>query len=103
MAFGGLVALARRAQEGGSWLVRISLAQTGRWLVNQGQVPESGLRDISPEFSDREIKEWSTSSDTPVGRLGHLAPVLGLSETRPHWNRPSVPLGYHDPAWPARI
>ena len=103
MAFGGLVALARRAQEGGSWLVRISLAQTGRWLVNQGQVPESGLRDISPEFSDSEIKEWSTSSDTPVGRLGHLAPVLGLSETRPHWNRPSVPLGYHDPAWPARI
>src|SRR5262250_1413366 len=33
MAFGALVALARRAKEGGSWLVRISLAQTGRWLV----------------------------------------------------------------------
>src|SRR5712672_1737544 len=33
MAFGALVALARRTREGGSWLVRISLAQTGRWLV----------------------------------------------------------------------
>src|SRR6202045_1199496 len=33
MAFGAMVALARRAREGGSWLVRISLAQTGRWLV----------------------------------------------------------------------
>src|SRR6266498_3750172 len=38
MAFGALVALARRAREGGSWLVRISLAQTGRWLVGRGQV-----------------------------------------------------------------
>ena len=41
MAFGAMVALARRAREGGSWLVRISLAQTGRWLVGRGQVPES--------------------------------------------------------------
>ena len=102
MAFGGLVALARRAQEGGSWLVRISLAQTGRWLVNQGQVPESDLKGIPAEFLGSEIKEWSTSSDTPVGRLEHLSPVLGLSETPAHWAKPSVPLGYHDPTWPKR-
>ena len=102
MAFGGLVALAKRAQEGGSWLVRISLAQTGRWLVNQGQVPESDIKGIPAEFLGSEIKEWSTSSDTPVGRLGHLSPVLGLSETPAHWAKPSVPLGYHDPTWPKR-
>src|SRR4029077_17462957 len=41
MAFGAMVALAHRAREGGSWLVRISLTQTGRWLVGRGQVPES--------------------------------------------------------------
>ena len=52
MAFGGLVALARRAREGGSWLVRISLAQTGRWLVDQGQVPETALNGVPSEFSD---------------------------------------------------
>src|SRR5467141_4051593 len=40
MAFGAMVALRRRVSEGGSWLVRISLAQTGRWLVGRGQVPE---------------------------------------------------------------
>ena len=102
MAFGGLVALARRAREGGSWLVRISLAQTGRWLVDQGQVPETALNGLPSEFSDSEIKQWSTSSETPVGKLGHLAPVLELSETRAHWARPSVPLGYNDPIWPER-
>ena len=102
MAFGGLVALARRAREGGSWLVRISLAQTGRWLVDQGQVPETALNGVPSEFSDSEIKQWSTSSETPVGKLGHLSPVLELSETRAHWARPSVPLGYNDPIWPDR-
>jgi len=102
MAFGGLVALARRAREGGSWLVRISLAQTGKWLVDQGQVPETALNGLPSEFSDSEIKQWSTSSETPVGKLGHLSPVLELSETRAHWARPSVPLGYNDPIWPER-
>src|SRR6059036_172509 len=102
MAFGAIVALARRAREGGSWLVRISLAQTGRWLVGRGQVPEAQLRDVPKEFTAAELERWTTTSDTPVGRLHHLAPVLRLSETPPYWARPSVPLGYHEPVWPAR-
>src|SRR2546428_3018182 len=102
MAFGAMVALARRAREGGSWLVRISLAQTGRWLVGRGQVPEAQLRDVPKEFTAAELERWTTTSDTPGGRLHHLAPVLRLSETPPYWARPSVPLGYHEPVWPAR-
>ena len=102
MAYGALTALARRAREGGSWLVRLSLAQTGRWLVGQGQVPESELSNIPSDFTGEEIAQWSTSSQVPGGELKHLAPVLELSETRPYWARPSVPLGYHDPVWPER-
>jgi crotonobetainyl-CoA:carnitine CoA-transferase CaiB-like acyl-CoA transferase len=102
MAFGAMVALARRAREGGSWLVRISLAQTGRWLVGRGQVPESALKDVPKEFTPTEIERWSITSDTPVGKLQHLAPVVQLSETPARWARPTVPLGYHEPAWPAR-
>jgi crotonobetainyl-CoA:carnitine CoA-transferase CaiB-like acyl-CoA transferase len=102
MAFGAMVALARRAREGGSWLVRISLAQTGRWLVGGGQVPERDLKDVPKEFAADELERWTTLTDTPMGRLGHLAPVVQMSETPPRWARPSVPLGYHEPAWPAR-
>ncbi len=102
MAFGAMVALARRAREGGSWLVRISLAQTGRWLVGRGEVPEAALADVPKEFLPEELARWSTTSDTPVGRLGHLKPVVQLSETPPFWARPSVPLGHNEPAWPAR-
>jgi len=102
MAFGAMVALARRAREGGSWLVRISLAQTGHWLVGRGEVPESALSDVPKEFLPEELARWSTTSDTPVGHLTHLKPVVQLSETPPYWARPSVPLGYNEPAWPAR-
>ena len=102
MAFGAMVALARRAREGGSWLVRISLAQTGRWLLSRGQVPESELQDVPSDFTPEEIQSWSITSRVPDGKLGHLAPVIQLSETQPHWSRPSVPLGYHEPAWPKR-
>ncbi|HVH76792.1 MAG TPA: CoA transferase [Stellaceae bacterium] len=102
MAFGAMTALGRRAREGGSWLVRISLAQTGRWLVGMGEVPEADLADVPKEFSAEEIARWSIESDTPVGRLKHLGPVLQLSETQPYWARPTVPLGHNPPAWPAR-
>jgi crotonobetainyl-CoA:carnitine CoA-transferase CaiB-like acyl-CoA transferase len=102
MAFGAMVALARRAREGGSWLVRISLAQIGKWIVDLGEVSESAARDAPAEFSPEELERWSMVTETPSGQLRHLKPVVQLSETAPHWARPSVPLGYHRAEWPAR-
>ena len=102
MAYGALTALGRRAREGGSWLVRISLAQTGKWLVDRGQVPENDLGDVPADFTSAEIDRWRISSDVTAGRLEHLGPTLQLSETQPYWARPTVPLGHHDPVWPER-
>jgi hypothetical protein len=102
MAFGAMVALARRAREGGSWLVRISLAQTGRWLVGRGEAPDAELKDVANEFTADELQRWSMESQTPVGRLRHLKPTVKLSETPPLWARPSVPLGHNEPVWPPR-
>src|ERR1043166_2973845 len=92
MAFGAMVALARRAREGGSWLVRISLAQTGRWLVGRGEVPERERKDVPREFTAEELWRWSMESHPPAGKLKPLKPTVQLSETPPHWARPSVPL-----------
>ena len=102
MAFGAMTALARRAREGGSWLVRASLAQTGRWLVGWGETPEADLQDVPDEFTSEEIDRWRITTDTVGGRLRHLAPALQLSETQPYWARPTAPLGHHDPVWPER-
>jgi crotonobetainyl-CoA:carnitine CoA-transferase CaiB-like acyl-CoA transferase len=102
MAFGAMNALARRAREGGSWLVRISLAQVGKWLVDRGEVPYEEAKKVAEEFTEDELKRWSMVSETPVGKLQHLSPVIGMSETPPKWDRPTVPLGHHKPEWPAR-
>jgi crotonobetainyl-CoA:carnitine CoA-transferase CaiB-like acyl-CoA transferase len=102
MAAGAMTALRRRAEQGGSWLVRISLAQVGKWIVDLGEIPTASLGNVPAEFTADEIERWSMVSDTPSGRLRHLKPVVQLSETPPRWARPSVPLGYHPPVWPAR-
>jgi hypothetical protein len=102
MATGAMVALARRAREGGSWLVRVSLAPTRRWLVDRGEVSVAALKDVPKEFPQADLDRWSIDSDAPAGRLRHLGPTVQLSETKPYWARPSVPLGYNEPAWPAR-
>ena len=102
MATGAMIALRRRAEQGGSWLVRISLAQVGKWIVDLGEVAADALHGVGEEFSSEELADWSMVTETPSGRLEHLRPVVQLSETPPFWARPSVPLGYHPPVWPAR-
>lgn len=102
MAFGAMVALNRRVTEGGSWLVRISLAQVGKWIVDLGEVPAASLPGVAAEFTPDELDRWSMVSETPSGPLRHLKPVVRMSETPPYWARPSVPLGFHQPIWPAR-
>jgi crotonobetainyl-CoA:carnitine CoA-transferase CaiB-like acyl-CoA transferase len=102
MAFGAMVALGRRAHEGGSWLVRISLAQVGKWMADLGEVPQAALKDVPAEFGADELARWSMTSETPSGPLRHLRPVAQMSETPARWARPSVPLGYHKPVWPGQ-
>ena len=56
MAFGAMVALERRAREGGSWLVRISLAQVGKWIVDLGEVPEARPATPPADFTPEELR-----------------------------------------------
>ena len=102
MALGAMVALARRAREGGSWLVRVSLARTGKWILDRGLVPQSSLSGLPEELPQDEIDRLCMEVDAPDGRIRHLKPIVGLSETPPRWDRPPVPLGYHKPEWPPR-
>jgi crotonobetainyl-CoA:carnitine CoA-transferase CaiB-like acyl-CoA transferase len=96
-ALGALIALARRAREGGSYLVRVSLAQTGRWVDALGRVDGRRTQDLSLEA----VQDLIADMDTPFGRLRHVQPAARLSETPAFWSRPTVPLGTHPAAWPA--
>ena len=99
MAFGATLALARRASEGGSWLVRVALARVGRWIVERGTVPFSG---VAADIPTAELAKYCAEMESPVGRLTYLRPVVQLSHTPAHWTRPPVPLGTHRAEWPTR-
>ena len=52
MAFGAMMAKARQSREGGSWHVRVSLAQTGRWLWSLGRLKD-GLK--TPDIPEAAV------------------------------------------------
>ncbi|MGH8747045.1 MAG: CoA transferase, partial [Burkholderiales bacterium] len=97
MAFGALIALERRAREGGSWRVRVALARVGKWITDLGKAGPGGADELSTEALQNLLMQTAA----PGGRITHLRPVLEMSRTPPRWDRPPVPLGYHPPAWPA--
>jgi crotonobetainyl-CoA:carnitine CoA-transferase CaiB-like acyl-CoA transferase len=97
MAFGALMALARKAKEGGSWHVRVSLAQTGHWLTQLGRL-DRGF--ACPEPTGEELKAHVDEADTPFGRLTFVRHAARLSDTPAFWARPPVKLGTHAPMWP---
>ncbi|MCB1644361.1 MAG: CoA transferase [Pseudomonadales bacterium] len=94
-ALGTLIALARRATEGGSYHVRASLCQSGMFLSQQGRVGHPGPEADIPLSA---LTDVITTSHTAYGEVTHLGPVLGMSETPPHWVLPSPPLGTHKKA-----
>ncbi|MBN8963230.1 MAG: CoA transferase [Rhizobiales bacterium] len=99
MAFGAMMARARQAREGGSWHVRVSLAQTGQWLWNLGRLPK-GLE--TPDIAADAVASFIEESDSGFGRLRAVRHSAILSRTPAMWSRPSVPLGHDAPEWPPR-
>jgi crotonobetainyl-CoA:carnitine CoA-transferase CaiB-like acyl-CoA transferase len=98
MAFGAIAGLTRRAMEGGSWHVRVSLAQTGYWMRHLGRV-EGGLACPDPSIDD--VADLLEESQSGFGRLTAVRHAGILSGMPPRWERPSVPRGTHPAEWPS--
>lgn len=99
MAYAVMAALMRRSREGGSWHVRLSLAQTGHWLRHLGRV-QRGLQMAMPGFADiADLTEEHASGFGMLTTIGHAARMSG---TPLRWDLPAMPLGSHAPAWLAR-
>jgi rhodanese-related sulfurtransferase len=97
-AAGALAALCRRAREGGSYHVTISLARCGMWVqeLGLGSPAEPGNLDLSFACSAPPLKR---SMLTPFGELEYLAPVTRYSETESYFSRPPVPRGSSLAEW----
>jgi crotonobetainyl-CoA:carnitine CoA-transferase CaiB-like acyl-CoA transferase len=95
-ALGAMVALARRVEQGGSWLVRVSLVQVAHWLASLGTI--DGSRGLK-ELPESELAALLMESDGPFGRLRHLKPVVQLADTPAFYARPAEPLGSSPARW----
>ena len=94
MAFAASAALHRQAREGGSWHVRLSLAQTGQWLRSLGRLADG----FGVKPPDRQ--PFLERSASGFGELVGLRHSAQLSATPCGWRRPSVPPGTSPPCWP---
>ena len=95
LAFAAMSALARRAERGGSWHVRASLAQTGYWLRGLDRI--DGVKCPDPRFAD--VRDLMEEMPSGFGQLTAVRHAAVMSETPPRWVRPAVPLGTHAAAW----
>ncbi|KVC66209.1 carnitine dehydratase [Burkholderia ubonensis] len=95
-AFGAMIALARRAREGGSWQVRLSLAQTGRWLQSFGLVPDGAH---ASEITPADARDRLDRIASPFGVVDAVRPAERLSATPPFFALPPVPLGADEARW----
>ncbi len=124
-AYGVLEALRRRATEGGSWHVQVSLTQTAMWYLRMGLQTADELSDIarvgaetntfSRDFKkeslyklirngstsdfDGGIDHFFESHESDFGKVSHLAPALQMSETQPFWTFGPRPLGADKAEW----
>lgn len=97
LALGALAGLLRRADEGGSWLVRVTLAGTGHWLRGLGRL-EGGFNAPDPSFAD--LADLTEETDSGFGRLSALRHAGQIAGAPPFWVRSAMPLGSAPPIWP---
>ncbi len=96
-AVGASAGLVKRAVEGGSWHVTVSLARTAMWCGSLGLVDptHAGSDDA---HSLREPDPYDAAS--PFGEVHMLAPPVRFSHTPPAWPDPVlVPRGSSAPTW----
>jgi len=96
-AAGIQAALIRRAEEGGSYHVRVNLARCAMWFNSLGTFdtaePGSGEQNqlLAPD---------TITAQTPYGEYFRLAPPVQFSETKPYWRDPVLVVrGSSKPAW----
>ena len=94
IALGAAAALVRQQNEGGSWQVCVSLAQTGQWLRSLGRVVDSFA--VTPP----ERRPYLETSTSGFGELQALRHSAELARTPARWLRPSMPPGSHPLRWP---
>lgn len=98
---GAMGALVRRAREGGSYHVEVSLARCSMWLQDLGLLPTH----LWPTRGEGELPfpapldDDFIETDCAFGRIRHARPLVDFSQTPARWDSGSEPLGASLPFW----
>ena len=95
--WGVLHALRRRAVEGGSWHVRVSLAQTAHWYLRLG-TPHDMTAGASTEKLWEEVARCSEEAASPYGDLRRLRFPIEFENQSTRWGDIELP-GSSAPRW----
>lgn len=96
-------ALQRRATEGGSYRIRISLARLSIWLLHMGIFDKAYASAIAGTAGDHEyLSPELFEADTPCGHYQGVTDQVRMSRTPGFYATPLVPRGSGKPEWLAR-
>lgn len=94
---GVMAALLRRASEGGSYHVKVSLTRTSMWMQEIGALPQAqwpqGNVPMVPHASDLQ------QMMSPFGMITVPRPITRYSVSHPYWDQPPQPVGSSLPHW----
>lgn len=93
IVLGACAALLRQQDQGGSWQVQVSLAQTAQWLRSLGRV-DQGLAATRPS-----LQPYVETAASGFGELAGVRPSAQLARTPAGYARASQPPGYDPPHW----
>ena len=95
-----LATLKRRAIEGGSYRIHISLARLSIWLLHMGIFDKTYAREIGNTEGDHAyLAPEVFQAETPCGLYQGVTDQVRMSETPGFYQVPVVPRGSSNPVW----
>lgn len=99
-ATGAMVALARRAVEGGSYRVHVSLGRTAMWCASMGFFDWDYVRSVVGTGGEHQLIDPQLfTSITPLGIYQGVTENVTLSRTPHHYVNVLSPRGADQPVW----
>lgn len=99
IALGTIAAVQKRATEGGSYKVEISLAGAMTWLCSMGLLDAADIQAAPTAFDPGAIQRSYRKIDSVFGALDYIRPPVRLSETDLDTTVPPTTQGAGEPVW----
>lgn len=100
LALGAAQALVRRATEGGSYRVHVSLTRAALWILGMGVFDRDYAHEVAGTGEEHAYLDPETfTADTPLGHYQGVTDQVRMTETPGAYRHVLVPRGSSRPEW----